>query len=252
MPTLWFVASLVVLIVAWQAAVEAELVSRLLFSSPSAVVEAAVSEVQVSRFWTDILATTTEFVLGFGLSVVVGVPVGLILGTQDRVRHLVGPLVDALNSTPQIAFLPLVLVWVGPTGRAAVVIAFLSAVAAVIINTQDGVKTVEPRFLAVARSFGASRTQTFVTVLLPATVPFVIAGLRIGVGHALVSVFVAELFVASSGIGKMIELAGQTLHTERVYLGTLVFIAIGLALFTVVRIVEGRLQHWRPREGGEL
>jgi NitT/TauT family transport system permease protein len=244
---LWAALSFVALLVAWEVAARLDLISRLFFSSPTEVLATAIDEVQNGRFWRDLGISTIEFWAGFAAAAAPAVPLGLAVGSSRRLGHLVAPWLDGLNATPRIALLPLIVLWVGLGFWAAVFIVYLGAFFSIAINTSNGVKTVDPRLKNVARSFGASRMRRFFTITLPATVPYTIAGLKIGVGRALIGVFVAEIFGGTAGIGYMIKLAGQTLQTDRVFFGVAVFIVMGVALFALISALERRFERWRPK-----
>lgn len=242
----WAALILVALLVAWEVGARMGMISDLFFSSPSEIFATGVREVGGGRFWRDLGLSSVEFVLGFVAAALIAVPLGLLVGSSKRFGYLVSPWLDGLNATPRIALLPLVVLWVGLGFWAAVIIVFLGAFFSIAINTSNGVKTVDRRLLNLARSFGASRRRVFMTVVAPATVPYTIAGLRIGVGRALIGVFVAEIFGGSAGIGYMIKVAGQTLQTDRVFFGVVVFILMGVGLFTAIGLLERRFERWRP------
>jgi ABC-type nitrate/sulfonate/bicarbonate transport system permease component len=244
----WFAASLVVLLVAWQVASSTEAVNPSFFSSPSGIVSAAVEQVQRSEFWNDLRVSATAFVAGFGLAAVLGPLLGLIIGMSRRLRYAAQPWIDLFNSMPRVALLPLVVIWVGLGVKAAIVVAFIGAFISILISTVDGVRMVDPVTRRVAASFGASRTREFLSVILPGSVPAIVSGLRIGVERALIGVFVAELFGGNAGVGFMIKRAGEHLQSGRVFLGVLIFIAFGLLAIAVIDRVQRRFEHWRPAQ----
>jgi ABC-type nitrate/sulfonate/bicarbonate transport system permease component len=241
----WFVGTALAFLVAWELGVRTGILDPLFFSSPTEIAGTAADEFGEPRFWTDVRTTATEVLLGFLAAVAAGIPLGLLVGSNRWARYLLGPWIEALNATPQIAFLPLVVLIVGIGTKAAVVIAFITVLFAVAINTEAGVRTVPVGYLKLARSFCASRLKTYASVVLPATLPYVAAGLRIGLSRALITVFVAEIFAGTTGLGYIIKLGGQTLQTDRVFFGILVFNVLGLTLFALVHGVEKRFAHWR-------
>jgi NitT/TauT family transport system permease protein len=243
----WAAIIFVALLVIWEIGARAGRVSELFFSSPSAIWAAGIREVQLPRFWGDLGLSAMEFVVGFAAAAALAIPIGLLAGYSKRFGYVASPWLDGLNATPRVALLPLVVLWVGLGFWAAIVIVFLGAFFSIAINTSNGVKTVDRRLLNLAKSFGASRRKVFFSVVGPATVPYTVAGLRIGIGRALIGVFVAEIFGGSAGIGYMIKLAGQTLQTDRVFFGVVVFMLLGVALFWTVGMAERRFERWRPK-----
>jgi len=120
-----------------------------------------------------------------------------------------------------------------------------------LINTRDGVKTTPANLLTAARSFGASEWQIFKSVVLPSTVPFILTGLRLAVGRALIGVMVGELYAATAGIGFMITVAGATFQTDKVFVGVLIFAINGMIMTDVIDRYETRFDKWRPKVGAE-
>ena len=118
-----------------------------------------------------------------------------------------------------------------------------------LINTRDGVKTTPHTLINAARSFGASERQVFWSVVLPATVPFILTGLRLGVGRALIGVMVGELYAATAGIGFMITVAGATFQTDKVFVGVFVFAITGVIAMELLTRLESRFDKWRPKVG---
>ena len=120
-----------------------------------------------------------------------------------------------------------------------------------MINTRDGVKTTPVNLLNAAKSFGASQWQIFGSVVLPSTLPFILTGLRLAVGRALIGVFVGELYAATAGIGFMVTVAGATFQTDKVFVGILIFIIVGLIGTNALDRVERRFDKWRPKVGAD-
>ena len=154
-----------------------------------------------------------------------------------------------MNATPRVALLPLVIIWLGIGILSKVGIIFLGAVFPMLINARDGVKTTPLNLINAARSFGATEWQVFKSVIFPSTLPFILTGLRIAVGRALVGVLVGELYAATAGIGFMITVAGATFQTDKVFVGVLIFAISGIILTDILDRVEHRFDKWRPHVG---
>jgi len=157
------------------------------------------------------------------------------------------PFVNAMNATPRVALLLLIIIWLGIGIPSKIGIIFLGAVFPMLINARDGVKTTPQSLLNAAKSFGASEWRIFRTVVFPSTVPFILTGLRLGIGRALVGVLVGELYAATAGIGFMITVAGATFQTDKVFVGILVFAITGMILTEVMDRLERRFDKWRPK-----
>jgi len=156
------------------------------------------------------------------------------------------PFVNALYATPRIALMPLIIIWFGIDLSAKIAIIFLSTVFPILVNTMTGVRTMERDFVKVARSFGASDGQLFKTVALPSSVPNLLTGVRLGLGHALIGIVVGEMNGASAGVGYMMTVAGATFQTDKVMVGIVIIAGAGMALTQVLRMIEARFDAWRP------
>jgi ABC-type nitrate/sulfonate/bicarbonate transport system permease component len=225
-------------------------IKPIFLSSPSAI---AVTFYRVfvvtGEIWKDVRVSALEYVLGFLLATAVGVPLGLAAGWYRRFSFGIEPFLSALNATPQVAFLPLIIMWAGIGLWSKVVVIFLLAVLPISVNAVSGVRTIDARLLRVARSFGSSEWRMFATIILPSSVPFLLTGLRLGVGRAMIGIVVGELYAATAGIGFMMNMAGASFQTDKVFVGVIIIAVAGLALVEVIRRVERRVEVWRPRVG---
>jgi NitT/TauT family transport system permease protein len=194
-------------------------------------------------------ASGAEFALGFLLAAGTAVPVGLAAGWYRRLGFVLDPFVAALNATPRIALMPLIVLWVGIGLWSKVAVIFLGAFFPICVSTFSGVRTVSDVHVKVARSFLAGDAHLFRTIVLPSCVPFIVAGLRLGVGRALVGVVVGELYGASAGLGFLIAMAGSTFQTDRVFVGIGVIAAFGIVCNELLARAEARFERWRPQTG---
>ncbi len=232
-------------------AAEALRLKPIFVSSPSAVAAAAWSLFFVSgRIWPHLAASGLELALGLGAALVVGAPLGLVCGRYRLVSQAVAPFASALNATPQVALLPLVVLWIGTGLAARVFIIFLLAVLPLFINAHAAVRTTDPRLLTVARSFAASEWWAFRSIIVPSATPFLLAGLRLAIGRGMIGIVVGELYGGATGVGFMINRAGATFDTDVVFVGVLTIVAAGLILTDLVRRIEAAVSVWRaPIEG---
>ena len=224
-------------------------VNPMFLSAPSLVWNAAVQLFGSGEIWNDLAVSGREFAWGYVMSVAFAIPFGIMVGWYKRMAYTFDPFINAMNATPRVALLPLVIIWAGIGEWSKVVIIFLGAVFPILINTRDGVKTTPYNLLTAARSFGASEWQIFKSVVLPSTVPFILTGLRLGVGRALIGVMVGELYAATAGIGFMITVAGATFQTDKVFVGIAVFALTGMISMELLTKLEARFDKWRPKVG---
>jgi NitT/TauT family transport system permease protein len=243
-------SSVIVFLTAWELVGNTlQLINPMFMSAPSLIWKAAVQLVASGEIWNDLRVSGLEFGWGYLLSVVVGVPFGIACGWYKRFAYTFDPFINAMNATPRVALLPLVIIWLGIGILSKVGIIFLGAVFPILINARDGVKTTPYNLLTAARSFGASEWQIFKSVVLPSTLPFILTGLRLGVGRALIGVMVGELYAATAGIGFMITVAGATFQTDKVFVGVLIFALSGMTAMELLTRLESRFDKWRPKVG---
>lgn len=236
----------------WEVIARTGLANPLFVSSPTLIAKAAYRLFAEGELWQDLETSGTEFVVGYLLAAGLAIPLGLAIGWYKRLYYILSPFIDALNAVPRVTLLPLIIIWVGIGIWSKIVVAFLGAVIPLLINTFSGVKTNEQRFLRVARSFGAGEFKIFRSIILPGTVPFIFTGLKYAAGRALLGVIVGELYAATAGIGNFITVAGNTLQTDKVFVGILIITAMGLLVVELLNRLERRFDAWRPKVGSAL
>jgi len=237
--------AVVLFFAAWQLAGSISAGSALFISSPGRVVQAGLQLVRTGELWVDFRTTVVSYLLGLALSIGVGIPLGVLLGWYRTLEAVLEPYIAALMAAPRIIFFPLIIIWLG-TGRPSIVfVVFLMSVFDVLVNTSTGVRQLDATLIRAAHSFGASSRQIFTTLALPASVPYIVTGLRLAAGTGLIGVVVGELWIGQAGIGVMLTTAGQRLRAADIYFGVFVLIAIGLTVSAVLERVERRFQSWR-------
>ncbi len=240
------VIGFIVVVTAWEAAVNAGILGRSLLSTPTRIWTAAVRDFGSGAIWPHIGTSLTEFALGFAVALAIGIPLGLAIGWFRRVDYFFSALLAGLNATPNVALIPLIILIAGIGLEAKAIVVFLSAFFAIVVTTFTGVQSIARRHLEITRSFGGSRWLAFRTVALPSAVPFILSGIRIGAGRALVGVVSAEIISAREGLGFYISLYGTFLDTARVMLGIILFGVVGLIVGEGIRMAEKRFEVWRP------
>jgi len=217
-------------------------------SSPTLVAASAFRMFFVTgEIWRDLAWSSLGYGLGLALAIAIGIPLGLAAGWYRRFAYAIDPILSALNATPQVAFLPLIVVWVGTGLSARVLIIVLLAVLPIAINARAAVRTTDPRLIRVAASFGARDWRLFLTIILPSAVPFLLAALRIAIGRGMIGVVVGEVYGSAAGIGAMINQAGSRFQTDKVFVGVLTILAAGMILVEIVQRIERRVEAWRPQ-----
>jgi NitT/TauT family transport system permease protein len=239
------VVSIIGGLILWEVLARTILTNRLVIVPLSTVLEALWVSLRTGELWKNLYVSLLEFVLGFGLAAVAGIFLGFLTGTSRALREHLEPLISALYATPLVALIPFYILIFGIQLASKVALVFTIAVFPILINTQAGLLGVERNLLEVAESFRASRRQIFFKVQLPAAIPFIVSGLRLGVGRALTGVVVGELFFATAGLGFMISIAAQGFDTAKVLLGVLLFALAGVAAIGLLQAFEKRMAPWR-------
>jgi len=196
--------------------------------------------------WDDVRYSVTEVTVGFVASLALAVPLGLLIGWYRRVSFTFDPWLNFFNAIPRPAFIPLVVLWVGLGIEMKIIIVFLGGFFSIIVPTVEGVRTVDRQLLDVARSFRASSRRLFTSVVIPATVPFIATGVRLALGRLLIGVVIAELYAQTKGLGVLIGKAADTLQSDRMMFGILIFTLLGVVTTTAAGRIERYLQRWRP------
>jgi ABC-type nitrate/sulfonate/bicarbonate transport system permease component len=218
------------------------------FTKPSLIGVAFKEQVQGSKLWHDLAVSSQAFLWGFTFAVIVGIPVGLIMGWRKRVEYALDPFLTALYASPLVALAPLfiILFGVGVLGKAALV--FLLAIFPFIFNTFAGVKSTDALLINVIRSFGGNEKDLYLKVILPSTMPYIIAGARIAIGRGLVGIIVGEFYAASEGIGFAISQAGDTYRLPDMFVGIIILSLIAIILTELMRKLELTLAPWRAHD----
>lgn len=188
------------------------------------------------------------FLSGLGFSIVVALPLGVILGRSKTLNAMFDPFVTAINATPRLVFLPIIMIWFGIGYWTVTLIVFIGAVFPLLINTYAGVRNADQVLINVVKSFGASEWEINKLVVLPNSVPFIIAGLRLAIGRAILGIVVAEFFGGTTmGMGVIMVDAAGKFQVDVVFAGLVMFMALSLVMTAIVKVIEKRFSRWRPQ-----
>jgi len=244
-------ASILFFFAVWEWVVRAGLIDPFFLSAPSAVLATYADLFITSRtIYPHLLTSFYEGAIGLALSIVLGVPVGILMGRVRLARWMLEPFMMALYSTPVVALLPVLILWFGIGLWSKVTLIFLGGFFAVAINTQAGVAGTDPWLLETARSFTAQEYQILCKIVLPSAVPFIIAGIRLAIGRILIMVVVAEMYAAMQGIGYLIMRAGASADTPVLFAGVILLATVGVVLSALLNAAQRRAAPWLV-EGSE-
>ena len=243
------IAGILMILVPWELVVRVGLVKEILIGSPSAIVEAFIVEFRGDAIWRHIWASLRVWIVGYGLASIAGILLGLSAGWSRRAGLIAVPWLNIVYAAPDLAFVPIFILWFGLGFTFKVWVVFLGVIIYVALNTIAGVQATEDRFLSVARTYGASRLMIFRSIILPGALPYIMTGLRIASGRAVVGVIGAEFVSANEGLGFLITLSGTTLQTARVFVGVILIAGFGVILNEILGRVERYFDRWRREIG---
>jgi ABC-type nitrate/sulfonate/bicarbonate transport system permease component len=249
-PIMLGAGSIALLLIVWELAPHVFTMSpgtKLFFTTPSQIAGTLWTMFATGTIWAPLGVSASGFALGLGLSIVVGLPLGVLLGRSQTLNAMLDPFITAFNATPRLVFLPLVLLWLGLGLWSKVVIVFIGALFPILINTYEGVRNADKILINVVRSFGAKEWDVARLVVLPNSLPYVVAGLRLGIGRAVLGVVVAEFFGSEEGLGVLMVQASGRYQVDIVFAGLIVFAAMSLLMTGLLKLIEDRLTRWRPR-----
>ena len=237
--------SILALLAVWEALAQFGWIDARLSSRPTKVWIAALDLLSDLEFWTNAGVSFNEFIWGLLAACVVGIPLGIGMGSIRRLRLFLEPTVMLFYTVPRVTFLPLIILWFGIGFQAYAVLVFLGALFPIIVNCMAGVRQIDPALVRAARSFGARPLSVFWLVLIPATMSFVMGGIRLGIGRGLIGIILGEMYFSVAGLGHMIMVYQAGLNTDKLmFLGFVVAIS-GVLMITGARFLENRLAPWR-------
>ena len=227
-----------------------ELVSRylvansLFLAAPSQIFDAIVALAKTGELWRHMSVSAIEFALGYVIASVLGVIVGLAMAESPVMKRVLQPWISGLYATPTIALAPLFILWLGIGIWSKVLVVIFLVLFPVTINTEAGLRTTSERLIEMLRSFGASPRQIFFKVSLPSAMPFILAGLKLGIGRGLIGVVVAELFGSRAGLGRLIAQSADAFNMPELFAGVIVLAVAGIALTAGFGWLEKLIVPW--------
>jgi NitT/TauT family transport system permease protein len=235
-------SSVAVGLMAWEA--YGRLLGSPIFTYPTAIARAGWVLVRTGELQFYLQASLVVLSLGLALAVLAGIPLGVAIARWQFLEHATDPYINALYATPTVALIPIIVLWLGFQTTAKVALVFLFCVFPILINTYQGVRSVDRRLLEVARAFCATEWATWRDVILPSAVPFILAGIRLAIGRGLVGMVVAEFYTSITGLGYMIVQYANTFRTDRLFVPIVVLMGLGVGLTALLKWLERRIAPW--------
>ncbi len=232
-------------LVIWEILTRLLLENELLVPPPTSVLRSFWTLAVSGQLNKHFAATLLEFTYGFTTACVIGVILGYLMGLHRWLDEIMDPWIAALYSIPVITVVPLIIIWFGIGMLSKVIVVFKITAVAIVLNTAAGIKNLDPVWLELAKSLRLSRWQTTYKIRLPGALPYIITGMRLGVGRALLGVIVAELMAANAGLGYLLRDASESWDSPKLFVTVVLLAVIGLVSFNLIKRLEQRMAPWR-------
>lgn len=219
-------------------------------SYPSAIAEAAWQLALTGKLWAALLDSLRPFLLGYVLAILIGVPIGLVTGRFRTIEAAIGIYITAGYAMPLVALVPLLVLWLGLGFAVKVAVIFLMAVFPICINTWVGVTAVPKTLIEVGKSFVAPNSVILRRIVLPATLPYIMAGIRLAVGRAVVAMVIAEFFTSISGLGAIIITSANNFDTATMFVPIVILMVMAIGLTSLIGAVERWVAPWQAEIAG--
>lgn len=229
----------------WELLARLLLENELLIPPPSSVARTFWKLTVTGQLNKHLAATLIEFAYGFTIACIVGVVLGYFMGMYKRFDEIMDPWIATLYSIPIIAVVPLIIIWFGIGMTSKVIVVFKITAVAIILNTAAGIKNLDPVWLELAKSLRLSGWETTYKIRVPGALPYIITGMRLGIGRALLGVIVAELMASNAGLGFLLRDSSETWDSPKLFVTVFLLAAMGLVSFNLIKRFERRMAPWR-------
>jgi NitT/TauT family transport system permease protein len=228
----------------WEFLSRVVVANSLFLAAPSQIFAAIYTLARSGELWPHLLISAAEFALGYTIASALGILTGLAMAQSEIARKMLQPWISGLYATPTIALAPLFILWLGIGIWSKVVVVIFLVLFPVTINTEAGLRTTSPRLIEMLRSFGATPRQIFFKLSLPSAMPFILAGLKLGIGRGLIGVVVAELFGSRAGLGRLISQSADAFNMPELFAGVVILAVAGIAMTAGFSRLERMLVPW--------
>jgi len=232
----------------WELATRLEILNPFYFPPFSKIILKGYELFANGSIWEHMWFSLTNFAIGLFISVVLGVLLGVPMGWYKNVSKTFDPLLSGIYATPLIALLPLIIMLFGLGSISKIIMTVLAAVFPILINTMVGIANTDVRLITMARAFGARDSQIFLKVSLPGSLPYIVAGIRVALGRALVYIVVAEQYGAAMGLGYLSSIAAQRFQMAAMFVPIIIIAGLGAGLTELLKSLERRLDKWKPQK----
>ncbi|MHB8630527.1 MAG: ABC transporter permease [Candidatus Limnocylindria bacterium] len=235
-------AAIAIILAVWQ--LSGLFLNPILLSTPAAVARELVSLGTNGQIWVALGQSLEEMAIGLAFGLIVGIALGLLMGRYALADRLLGPYVSFFNATPLVVIIPLVIIWVGITAEARLLFVFLITLWPVLLNTAAGIRNVDRGYLDVGLAFGFSERQILRHISIPAAIPFILAGIRISAGLAIIGMIVSEMEISFVGLGFLLVSFGNSFETGKLIAVVIVTSILGVLNVTILKMIQDRWFPW--------
>jgi len=230
----------------WELSTRFEILNPFFFPPFTKIIAKGYELFANGTIWEHMWFSLTNFIIGFVVSVALGVVIGVPMGWYKNVSKTFDPLLSGVYATPLIALLPLIIMMFGLGAISKIIMTVLAAVFPILINTMAGIANTDHRLITMARAFGARDSTIFLKVSVPGSLPYIVAGMRVALGRALVYIVVAEQYGAATGLGYLSSVAAQRFQMAAMFVPIIIIAGLGAGLNELLKMVESRLEKWKP------
>lgn len=247
-PALLTLVSLILVLTVWWTLAAVILQNESLLPLPTSVLQVFWDDLLNGSLWSNTWASLQRVFIGFSIGVVTAIPVGLLLGWYRVIQGLAEPWIQFFRVIPPIAIIPLVIVYLGIGESAKIFLIWFSAFLTIVISVYGGMRSIDANLIRAGRVLGARDMDIFIDIAVPASVPFIFVGMRLGLAASWSTLVASELIASSEGLGFLIIQSGQFRDLSRVLLGIIIIGLIGLLMDRAILLLDKKLTHWQERE----
>lgn len=237
---------LVAFFLVWEIASRTHLLNPFYFPPFSQIIAKGIELFASGVIWEHMMFSLVNFSVGLITATIAGVLLGIPMGWYKGISRTLDPLLSGIYATPLIALLPLIIMLFGLGAISKIIMTFLAAVFPILINTMAGIANTDSHLIKMSRSFGASDATIFLKVSVPGSLPYIVAGVRVALGRALVYIVVAEQYGAAMGLGYLSSVAAQRFQIAAMFAPIVIIACLGALLTELLKAVERRLETWKP------
>jgi len=244
--------SVFIFVMAWQIIARLKVVDPVYIGQPLEILKESFNFFASGEIYEHIVASGVTFFLGFSVAILFGVTLGLLTGTNRTLYNIVSPYIFAIHSTPIIALFPLIIIWFGVGIEAKVVIIFLMTVVPILANTIDSARSMDASLIKMAKSFEAGKLFVLKTIIFQASVPYILSGIRVATGRAIIALIISEFYGYGKGVGYLVSFYGQTFQTDKLMSLVLLLILFSFSILKAINIAEQRLLKWKQPDSEHI